>query len=591
MERISTNSQTLKEKFPEVYREFFSRCHTVISLPCHFSWVGDLSGYYGCIQIIEKVPSRVYIGLSETNDQETITIESQCFCYSPNLQSFQLKRIDSISKSLDHALKSSLYQKLLEKGCRLHFLSEHSIRSGIIGYSPIAAGVFFCLSLFNNQISPFLYQQWSQSPIPQLKQDSILGFNKFFKQTWQFVETVKDSISTGVTTFNILVESKYPIIYFAENKQWQAFRLDELIPLPKEPRWPIDFGLIYSGNICQPIYISVDNKSKTDSIYSATEFVRKNAKKYFPKLPVLTEEMISSKEAFWSTYLRMFDNLALTIFYSIGNLLSQNINQKEFDILLAAINRHYDLFSFVGLSNITIKEVAEKIHRLFGHFGNRNEIAITSTGVGIGSEMLFVIPSHSYFKDKIDNVILSLREEYGSDVTLDYASWLDGYETEGIKIEQSLEHGIYSEFISRDAVEVKAYTSTLSSSPQIFLLSPEEFEREKAKIDLLLDERKNKIYLRGREMSSSELHSSKFTISVLKILLENSGREIKNRQLPDLSYRSNRYDLQGKITDPLKRALTKWTDKNFNLKISGGITDFSIKFWPGDLTIWFIEKK
>lgn len=589
MERISSNSQALKEKFPEVYREFFSKCHTVVSVPGRLFWAGDLLGYYGGLCLIQKVPLRTYIGLSRSKSGRT-TVAEEYSSFITNQQNFKSRRIDTLAHSLGYSINNiAPYNKLFSNKCHLQFLSEHPIEAGVLTHSPITAAVAFELSLYNRLISPEQFFQWSETPVVELKNNSEYGFVETFLRAWNFVEAVRDSYSSGVTTFNAFVNSAYPIVYFSEGKNWHAWRLNELLPLPKMPYWPIDFGLVFTRGISKPDAVTLGYKNRPENIYYITEEIRKTIKQIFPHCSTLTRQIIKSRKSFWTTYLSMFNVLSLTIFYSIANLMSRHISKNEFRLFFNSLNQYQNLFYSLGLSNEVIEAVSAEIQRYATRGGTEIETGVKTTGLS-GGEVLFAIPSNSSLRREIDGAINFLQKKYESDITLDYASWLDGYETEGIKIEQSLEQGIYSEFISRDAVKVKAYTST-QPSPQIFLLSPEEFEREKSKTDLLLDEKKNKIYLRGQEMSSNELHSSKFTIAVLKILLANPGREIKNRQLPDLSYRSNRYDLQGKITDPLKRALLKHTHKDLALRVAGGIVDFSLKLELDDLKIWLIEGK
>lgn len=585
MERIPANSQSLKERFPEVYREFFSRCHTVISIPKQFFWVGDLAGHYEGLMIIQKVPIRVYVGLSEVEGTNT-SVEYNYLSYSSTHQKFQNLRIDSLAHSLNYTINHNpIYKKLFSKRCHIQFLAEHSISAP----SSIAAAVFFCLSLFNGLTSPEKPKLWANYTLKEIKERADLGFSDIFLKSWEFVEAVRDAYSSGVTTLNSFVKSEYPIVYFSENKKWHGWRLDELFSLPKVPNWPIDFGIIYIGGISMPTATTVGSKDRADSIYYITEDIRKYARQNLPQLSSLTKKLIKSKDSFWSAYIQMFNVLAVTNLYSMSHLLSHHISRDEFRLFFSSINQYQNLFHLLGLSHEVVDFTHSTILKQSNCSGADIAAGVKSTGLFSGSEIFFVIPSYSLFSGEIKKVMATIQEKYGSDISLDYASWLDGYETEGIKIEQSLEHNIYSEFISNDVIKIRVISGT--NNHRSLLISQEEFDREKEKIDLILDEKTNKIYIYGQELSSDQIHSKKFTIFLFKILLDNAKGEITNRQLPDSSYQNNRYELQGKIIDPLKHALLLSNHKDLNLRIQGSISDFSIKFFPTNLKIWFIENR
>ncbi len=180
-----------------------------------------------------------------------------------------------------------------------------------------------------------------------------------------------------------------------------------------------------------------------------------------------------------------------------------------------------------------------------------------------------------------------LEKELGVKLQLGYASWLDGIEEEGVKIEQYLDKKIFSDFVSKNTVRIL----DVSNKKQVNLvLSPEEFNKQKNKIDLLLDEKENKIYVRGKMLTSRELHSKKTAINILKILFQNVGKEVSNRELPSSSYSSDRYELQGKITSSLIKIVQKRTKKKFDLKVRGGVVDFFLKFNPSNVKIWLVKK-
>jgi len=74
-----------------------------------------------------------------------------------------------------------------------------------------------------------------------------------------------------------------------------------------------------------------------------------------------------------------------------------------------------------------------------------------------------------------------------------------------------------------------------------------------------LDTINNKIYLRGKKLTSKELHSQTTTVDILRILLNNINKDIPNKSLPQSSYSKNKNEMLGKIVLPLISLLEKVT--------------------------------
>ena len=75
----------------------------------------------------------------------------------------------------------------------------------------------------------------------------------------------------------------------------------------------------------------------------------------------------------------------------------------------------------------------------------------------------------------------------------------------------------------------------------------------------------NKIYINGRKLTSEDLHSQTGTVDILKILMENIGKDISNKDLPISSYSKNKNDMLGKIVLPLIELIEKETGKKLPL--------------------------
>ncbi|MEI8009331.1 MAG: hypothetical protein WCI00_08460 [bacterium] len=75
----------------------------------------------------------------------------------------------------------------------------------------------------------------------------------------------------------------------------------------------------------------------------------------------------------------------------------------------------------------------------------------------------------------------------------------------------------------------------------------------------------NKIFINGRKLTSEDLHSQTATVDILKILIENTGKDVSNRTFVVSSYSKNKNDMLGKIVLPFIELIEKETGKKMPL--------------------------
>ena len=61
--------------------------------------------------------------------------------------------------------------------------------------------------------------------------------------------------------------------------------------------------------------------------------------------------------------------------------------------------------------------------------------------------------------------------------------------------------------------------------------------------DIVLDCINDKMFVNGKKVTSDDLHSQSATIGVLKILIDNIGKEVHNKQLPASGYCKNKNEM------------------------------------------------
>jgi len=594
--RIIMNSKSLQAKFPEVYREFFSKCPIVVSAPGNFFWSGEYGALFGGLAVKQNVPIRVYVGLEPLNLPileigEVLQFVPSRTCFEPWL--FPIIKKNGLISLLDDWLKN---QQISEKtGFRINFLSEFPIGCGLSASGAASAGLATVIFLYYKLLSPQKIIHWSRAPVCELPLDK--DFDQIFRIAWKIASIFHGGISSGASCFTSLAFSSYPILYFVEKgsgsnqKRYFAFRIDELeeLDLKSISDWPIDFGLIYSGDVGSTegaIKSLEDIRWNLTDIANEWRTIIKNKK--IPKEQILFSEIIRKpKSEILEPYIKALATVSLEVLYGLSWVFESGASVPALRYLLGAINTNHKLSDPLGGSSWILDKLCYLINQKVRDLGDDLGAGCKLTGANKKGDILFVVNYHG-LRDKIDELISELQKETKENIWLDYASWLDGFEEEGVKIEQLLAEGIYSKFISEGSISLKSWTK--EGAVQTELASLEDFGKEKPKIDILLDAIENDVYIRGKKLTSKEIPSSSTTVEILGILLENLGKSISNSKLPESSYSQDRNEMQSKIVSPLVKAIKKITKKSLPLKVTGGLVEFRIKLDPSELNIKILNK-
>lgn len=70
---------------------------------------------------------------------------------------------------------------------------------------------------------------------------------------------------------------------------------------------------------------------------------------------------------------------------------------------------------------------------------------------------------------------------------------------------------------------------------------------------IFLDTIRGRIYIKGIKLTSKEIHSQNTTIDMMKILLENMGKEVSNSKLPVSTYSQNKNEILSKVVLPIRK--------------------------------------
>lgn len=616
---FKNSSEACKQKFPIIYQELFSRCSLVVSAPCSFWWTGEYGVVNGSLAIQQKLPMRVYVGL-ENVSQPGIKLGQSCFfIISKNKVEPWLDQDMVVNKIFDY-IDPELAITKQKIGLKVHIITEAPPGCGMNTSGAFAATLATALNLKLGGLKTEEINSWQKAKAKDLIGDPTNQFNQTFRLAWKINSIFHADSSTGSTTFTPFIASSLPVLYFSEkrvgtfnNHQGCRFPLDlqgqyqiidqipywgmsmeEFFQIDPPANYPISFGLIYSGDSRQTGAVIRSLRTIKERLTEVSLMMKEDFKTLV--LPAELEEhsfLALSHERkhrvgqnLWETYIDTISVISLEILYYFKEILFSGMSENTLRDFFKAIDRNQDLLKTIDTSFPTIDYVCHHLHWLAREIDDEFGIGVKNTCAGKKGDVLFVCSDYS-FRDSIESAILEMRQKTKLDIGLDYLSWVDGIEKEGVKIEQFLEDRLYSDFIAKQTIKLRQFSQ---QQEQEILWSLDKFEKNKSKIDLLIDPVNNEIYIQGKQMTSKELHSMVATINILRQLLENSSHIIGNEDLPSSSYSENRNEFQSKIISPLVKIVKKITAKSLKFKIIGGLVDFRIQLDLEDFEIFVLEK-
>ena len=103
--------------------------------------------------------------------------------------------------------------------------------------------------------------------------------------------------------------------------------------------------------------------------------------------------------------------------------------------------------------------------------------------------------------------------------------------------------------------------------------------------DIVLDLTKKKLFIAGKKITSSTLHSQVASVEILFMLLIRAGDIINNYELPISSYSKSKNQMTSKIVFPLKKIIKELTGKTLDLRCRWSLHTFTLQLTINDVTI------
>lgn len=562
MKRLAQNSKSLQKNFSQIYRNFFIDCEKVVSASNSFFWSGEFLGFYGGMTILQKLPFKVYVGL-EPIEKDKIEFPEKYLTFIPPQQQFEEALIEEKLRQniLEYFQKQGLW------GYKVKILAEYPLGGALGTGGGLAAALATLVQLKKRKIKKEDLENFSKTALKKLITEQ--KFNQLFRQAWEIAALNQAGRSSGAVVFASMVSGEYPVVYQASQNKFWAAGLDELFDLPSHPIWPIDFGLIYTGR-----------RVNSEAVILAIEQVKTRLEKSSKEASKILPKTIKIKDNFWRTYLQMMQLISVQNLLSFSDLFQKGQQKEVLSSFYATLNQYQNMIRLLEVTTAEIDQIYQALHA-------KLKSGVKISGVGKGGDLVFATEVGGLESD-IFPLIEELREKTDKDIWLDYATFLDGKDVEGLKLEQDITSGIYHAKIESGTYHLAIFEGERPGFEKV--LTAEKFEKEMPHFDLVLNEVEGKILILGQSLNSKVLPSQKATIEILKKLFLRKNRRVKNTELQG-SYAQNRYDLQGKIVLPLCKILKQKARKSFNLKVSGGMyDDFELSLESSNVKVGIVEK-
>ncbi|MEF2175109.1 MAG: hypothetical protein V3575_01450, partial [Candidatus Absconditabacteria bacterium] len=539
MNRQSLDSVSLQNKFRSTYELFFQTHKLVVSSNFLFPWspigVGHRSRY---IRIKSKLPLKMYLGIN-TVESENIIINN-VINYNTHDDKYDLIEFSNIHKKHIQILsfiKQELSKYGFEKGLEMTILTEGTRGHGL-GFTG-CFGACFALSFYIliGKLNPSDLDNYDKFTKSEIFNEVMLLARKI-----DFIS--RDGNSSGDNSYFSFLNTRLPMISFCE-----SFNRDTTLELLNNVKskcipfdeffdnalvcneLPLDYALVFSG--------MKNDSSKIEQFTIADEYRINNVDKFVNEsFYNLLQDFDNNhflkdnyKDSTYDVFVECFSRLNLQLLEKFKNLYNDGFSTSASNEFISQINKFSSFLSLIECGNKFGKDF-QFYYKKLNFDGKIGIMPIYSGKIGGG---YIIVMKYMQDRDNFVDVLEKLKNDYPN-LCIDYASWLDNDNHDGVKILQNISYGQYSEFLSKESVVCKSNTGTIQIGDHLEL-------QNKFSSGLLLDNIEKKIYINGRKLTSDDLCSQSSTVELMTYLIKNIDKSIKNSELPASSYSKNKNDM------------------------------------------------
>jgi hypothetical protein len=597
------NSSELQKRFYMTYKAFFNAHDIVLSGNSILTWWADIAHGMSVLRIKQKLPLKIFCGVNHNNSGKVTFAKMSSYSIledvfvDNDIHSFFRHDIDEITGFLGDFLSRHGYTR----GVEISILFETPPGHGFAFSGVISVLLTFLTHILTDQIDIETLIEW-EFPL-----DTAI-FDQIYSSSLSLTHCIWGGQSVWWANNYLAMRSglALPMIHFSQ-KCLHTDRHEDIIDIESHDihrcvntliyqdtlldfLWkdttmikelPIDYGVIFTGLE----YRFADMEAGHELRKHREADLQSMITRIVSRLPI-----------------PMIDQVVLSDILSFdqGKILYRDIDHSNLQILQGfdtlfqaahperAVDGFIDTIRQVGLSSFAYQwenKLYTALKYLFHTYQQFEEesIGILPFNTGkIGGSLFFVMKKWKS-RSTIEKVLTQLQQEWHI-VSLDHASWRDGYASDGIRVEQYITRGIYSDYTHAGDVHFSDSAGWSYSGDYDMMIKNETN-------GILLDTIWRRIYLMGTKLTSKDVHSQNTTIDMMRLLLSNIGKEVPNSKLPISTYSQNKNELLGKIIIPLKKITREYFWKEISLTCSGGITEYYLRLDRDEsIRIGIIEK-
>lgn len=593
-----------EEKYESIYKDFFQGRNIVLSGHNVLTWWSDISHGISVLRIKQKLPMNIYCG-ANLNESGKVTFWTMVW-YSASegtlktdaLPAFSGDRTENTSLFLEDFLEKNNYTGWVS----IDFLSEIPSGHGFASSSTISVLLTFLVYMVVGKLDPKILQSQELSFHSELR-DEIYDFSL------RLSNCISGGNSIGASNYAVMTENMpFPIVHFSQECDHRDTHggnimndenTDVHIPIhhtlyknslanffwgdiQESGELPIDYGVIFAGLPYRfSDIIAMRNQERAEKRWMASKM-----KENILRLHEINEQDRNTLQDFFQNYENdslssEIDGINMEILGGFEKLLDMQDVDYSVGKFIETLQKA-GLLSFSYQKQNKLFLAFQYLFYQFRQFEDE-EIGILPFNSGkIGGSLLFVMRKWKS-QETLGKVLEKLKND-GYIASLDYASWIDGYASGGVQIEQFISEKIFSSYTKEWDV---SFTDTFGRSYS------GEYDTiiKRESNGILLDTIGWRIYIRWVKLTSKEIHSQNTTIDMFRILMENIGKEVSNSKLPVSTYSQNKNEILGKVVIPIKKLAQKHFWSELSLSCSGGITEYYLRLEKDDMIPIGIMKK
>ncbi|MCX6824961.1 MAG: hypothetical protein NTY80_01940 [candidate division SR1 bacterium] len=433
-ERESITTASLQKKFPSVYKKFFKENDMVLSGTSVFTRGGGV-GISGKFNIKQKLPTKVYVGISYTKNPQDISFATICE-YDMLADAFHEHDMKQEHKyvSVIEELQDFFKKNKIKKGIKISVIMESTQGQGTGYTSVILTVVSTILHALSGELKSMLLQDYKKFLASSV-------YKEIFDYAIKLTHLTTNKNAYGANSYAVLAHTKKPILYTqidGDKKTYFAQKMDVLLGSDQKNIFellPLDYGFItLGGGYDSQMRISVrqnfehimkENKEKMFQIFKDNKVTEKQLKEIFDDVYTLD---------FGQQFKNIFTIFKFNIILGFKNILQYPHDEDKIEEFVRLFN-NYAEFSDIIESEPQIIKLIRKYFEKYKIFPDE-VLGIFPISAGKEGGSYGFVMKYRKSRQTLEKVFEVLKKEGHKNMGVAYANWIDGYCNEGIIVEK-----------------------------------------------------------------------------------------------------------------------------------------------------------